>query len=136
MRTSTFCRFCDDAMAKYSQPRIRILSDYLNATVSVEWVRACASMVSGDDSIYYKLASMKSDRHHHIVNRDIKAFVKAIYMPVPEEKVITWQFSREGKCIHIGMLQDALNKLCPGRPAHLAVFTVPLAYLHVVSWTR
>lgn len=114
--------FTDDAMAKFSKPRVRILSDYLCASVSNEWVHACASKVSGDTVSDYKLGNLESDRHHHIVNPDVKSFVKALSFPIPEDKVVTWQFSTGGKCVHIGLLQKALNELCPGRGVYLAVF--------------
>jgi hypothetical protein len=114
--------FTDDAMTRYSKPRIRILADYLRASVSNEWVHACASKISGDNASDYKFGKLDTARHRHIVDPDVKLFIKTLSVPVPEGRVVTWQFAVGGKCIHIGLLQRALNALCPGRCVYLAVF--------------
>lgn len=114
--------FTDDAMTIFAKPRIRILSDYLKATVKNEWVYACASNVTGDDRSKYKLADIGSNRHRHIVNASVPLFLRELSIEIPDDKTVTWQFARDGKCIHIGQLQKALDMLCPGRGVYLAAF--------------
>ena len=109
-----YIHICDTMMVQHSVPRIGALARAVGAVVDIKWVHSFASQVkcSGDipSETIYETLRPESDRHVHIVNNNVMAFVAALH-DIQTNKITTFAWSHDSNhAIHLQKMDIALRK--------------------------
>lgn len=100
-------RSADSLIAEKSKPRIHSVANLLDARVSTQWVKVCASRLVANDPTeeYYRLDRSEfklisrdhTDRHVHHINSSVLDFLRELQKEPADERgrklTVTWQFS-------------------------------------------
>ena len=104
---------CDTLMVQHSSARIDALVRAVGAVVDIKWVHSFASRVLCEGPVpseTYETYRPDSDRHVHIVNSSVMAFVDALSSVQPN-KITTFAWSHNSNhAIHLQKLDMGLLK--------------------------